>query len=58
MANRNMGRKNRDESRDWLDDDRVRGRADEMDDASPETEEFEETEDLNDEAEEEGEGSF
>jgi hypothetical protein len=38
------------------DDDAVRGRADEMDDAE-ETDEFEDTEDL-DEEEEEGEGSF
>jgi hypothetical protein len=39
-----------------MDDDAVRGRADEMDDAD-ETDEFDDTEDL-DEEEEEGEGSF
>jgi hypothetical protein len=39
-----------------MDDDAVRGRADEIDDAD-ETDEFEDTEDL-DEEEEEGEGSF
>jgi hypothetical protein len=62
MANKNVGRKSRNESRDWMDqDDRVRGRADEMEDASNDTEEsekFEDTEDLNDEDEEQGEGSF
>jgi hypothetical protein len=61
MANRDIGRKSRNEPRDWMDrdDDRVRGRADEMEDASNDTEEFEDTEDLNDEAEEdEGEGSY
>jgi hypothetical protein len=54
MANRDIGRKSRNEPRDWMDreDDRVRGRADEMEDASNDTEEFEDTEDLNDEAEE------
>jgi hypothetical protein len=61
MANRDIGRKSRNEPRDWMDreDDRVRGRADEMEDASNDTEEFEDTEDLNDEAEEdEGDGSY
>jgi hypothetical protein len=61
MANREIGRKSRNEPRDWMDreDDRVRGRADEMEDASNDTEEFEDTEDLNDEAEEdEGDGSY
>jgi hypothetical protein len=38
-------------------DDRVRGRADEMEDASRD-DEFEDTEDLDDEDEEAGEGSF
>jgi hypothetical protein len=59
MANRDIGRKSRNEPRDWMDreDDRVRGRADEMEDASTDTEELEDMEDLNDEAEEdEGEG--
>jgi hypothetical protein len=60
MANRDIGRKSRNEPRDWMgEDDRVRGRADEMEDASNDTEEFEDTEDLNDEAEEdEGDGSY
>jgi hypothetical protein len=59
MANRDIGRKSRNEPRDWMnrDDDRVRGRADEMEDASNDTEEFEDAEDLNDEADEdEGDG--
>jgi len=38
-------------------DDRVRGRADEMEDASRDSE-FDDTEDLDDEDEEAGEGSF
>lgn len=60
MANRDMGRKSRDESREeWTDrDDSVRGRADEMEDAPSDTEEFEDTEDLNEEDEEDREGSF
>jgi hypothetical protein len=60
MANRDMGRKSRDESREeWTDrDDGVRGRADEMEDASSDTEEFEDMEDLNEEDEEDREGSF
>jgi hypothetical protein len=60
MANKDMGRKSRNESRDeWTDrDDRVRGRADEMEDASNESEEFEDVEDLNDEDEEDRDGSF
>ena len=46
-------------SRDTMDqDDRVRGRADEMEDAAND-EDFDETDDLDDEEdEEEGEGSF
>ena len=60
MANRDTGRKSRNESRDeWTDrDERVRGRADEMEDASNESEEFEDLEDLNDEDEEDRDGSF
>ena len=60
MANRDTGRKSQHESRDeWTDqDDRVRGRADEMEDASNESEEFEDVEDLNDEDEEDSDGSF
>jgi hypothetical protein len=62
MASRSIGRKNQNESLDWMDrEDDVRGRGDEMDDApkeTDETDEFEGPDDLNDEAEEEGEGSF
>jgi hypothetical protein len=60
MANRDTGRKSRNESREeWMDrDDGIRGRADEMEDASSDTEEFEDTEDLNEEDEEDREGSF
>jgi hypothetical protein len=60
MANRDMGRKSQNESRDERmdQDDRVRGRADEMEDASNESEEFEDVEDLNDEDEEDRDGSF
>ena len=60
MANRATGRKSRDESREeWMNrDDGVRGRADEMEDASNDTEEFEDTEDLNEEDEEDRDGSF
>ncbi len=59
MANRDTDRLSPNESRDRMDhDDRVRGRADEMEDASND-EEFDETDDLDDEEdEEEGEGSF
>jgi len=57
MSNRDIGRKSQN-FRDMDEDDRVRGRADEMEDASEDREEFEDTEDLNDEEEEEGEGSF
>ena len=56
MANRDIGRKSQNSS-DMDEDDRVRGRADEMEDAS-DREEFDDTEDLNDEEEEQGEGSF
>ena len=60
MANKDMGRKSRNESRDAeMDrDERVRGRADEMEDASNESEEFEDLEDLNEEDEEDRDGSF
>ena len=60
MARRDMDRTHPGSPRDndWTDqDDRVRGRADEMEDASRD-EEFDDTEDLNDEDEEEGEGSI
>jgi len=59
MARRDMGQTSQDSSRDddrVEQDDRVRGRADEMEDASRD-EDFEDTDDL-DEDEEEGEGSF
>lgn len=60
MANKGMGRNSRNESRDELidRDDRVRGRADEMEDASNDTEEFEDVEDLNEEDEEDREENF
>ncbi len=60
MANQGMGRNSRNESRDELidRDDRVRGRADEMEDASNDTEEFEDVEDLNEEDEEDREENF
>jgi hypothetical protein len=57
MPNRDIGRKSQN-LRDTDEDDRVRGRADEMEDAPEGREEFEDIEDLNDEEEEEGEGSF
>ena len=58
MARRDSGQSH-DSSRDeeWMDrDDRVRGRADEMEDASR-NEDFEDTDDLGDE-DEDDEGSF
>ena len=59
MANKDMGRKSQTEEPDVMEtDDRVRGRADEMEDKSNDTDEFEDTEDLDDEEEEQGEGSF
>ena len=60
MANKGMGRNSPNESRDELIDreDRVRGRADEMEDASNDTEEFEDVEDLNEEDEEDREENF
>jgi hypothetical protein len=60
MARRDMGRTNQTSSREedsMEHDDRVRGRADEMEDASRD-EEFDDTDDLDEEEEEEGEGSF
>jgi len=56
MARKDMGETSRNSSRDedWLDqDDRVRGRADEMEDASRD-EDIEDTDDLGDEDEDEG----
>jgi hypothetical protein len=55
MANRDLDP--RDESERSVNDDMVRGRADDVDDMSNESDEFEDTEDL-DEEEEEDEGSF
>jgi hypothetical protein len=59
MAKRDTDQTSRDSARDPMDqDDRVRGRADEMEDAATD-EDFDETDDLDDEEdEEEGEGSF
>lgn len=59
MANRNTNPDEQTSSKDieTEDSEMVRGRADSMEDAANETEEFEDTEDLDNE-EEEGEGSF
>jgi hypothetical protein len=56
MARKDMGRTSQNSSRDddWMEpDDRVRGRADEMEDASRD-EDFEDTDDLGEEDEDEG----
>jgi len=56
MARKDIGRTSHDSSRDdeWMDqDDRVRGRADEMEDASRD-EDVEDTDDLGEEDEDEG----
>jgi hypothetical protein len=61
MANRHTDGGRRSERNSSTDDDMVRGRADETDDLATDTEtdEFDDTEDLDDEAEEEGaEGDF
>jgi hypothetical protein len=59
MAKRDTDQTSQDSSRDMIDqDERVRGRADEMEDAATD-EDFDESDDLDDEEdEEEGEGSF
>lgn len=60
MARRDMDPTSQDQSRDEdrIDqDERVRGRADEMEDATRD-DEFEDTDDLDEEDIEEGEGSF
>jgi phage shock protein A len=59
MARKDVGETSQKSSRDepMDQDDRVRGRADEMEDASPE-DESDDTDDLDDEDAEEGEGSF
>jgi hypothetical protein len=57
MAKRDTGRTSHDSSRndEWMDqDDRVRGRADEMEDASRDDEDVEDTDDLGEEDEDEG----
>jgi hypothetical protein len=56
MADRDTTRTGQN-SRDMNDEDRVRSRADEMEDASN-NDEFDDTEDVDEEEEEEGEGSF
>jgi hypothetical protein len=60
MARRDTDRTSQNSSRndEWMEqDDRVRGRADEMEDASAD-EDFDETDDLGEEDEDEREGSF
>ena len=58
MANRDADRNKEPEQISSIDDDMVRGRADELDDdAVEETDEFDDTEDV-DEDEEEGDGTF
>lgn len=57
MANRDTDRNQDPEQNSSMDDDMVRGRADEMDDAVEDTDEFDETEDTDDD-EEEGDGTF
>ena len=60
MARRDTDRTSRNSSRDdeWMEqDDRVRGRADEMEDASRD-EDFEDTDNLCEEDEDEGESNF
>jgi hypothetical protein len=60
MARKDSGQTSPNSSRndDWMEqDDRVRGRADEMEDASRD-EDFEDTDSLDDEDDDEGEGSF
>jgi hypothetical protein len=56
MPNRDLDRTSEGDRRQ-IDDDKVRGRRDDMDDMSDEGEEFEESEDL-DEEDQEDEGSF
>jgi len=56
MPNRDLDSTSESDQRQ-MDDDKVRGRRDDMDDMSGEEEEFEETEDV-DEEDQEDEGSF
>jgi len=58
MPNRENERNRRPGQTSSTDDDMVRGRADEMEDAVEGTDEFEDAEDLDEEAEEDGEGNF
>jgi hypothetical protein len=58
MPNRENERNRRPGQPSSTDDDMVRGRADEMEDAVEGTDEFEDAEDLDEEAEEDGEGNF
>ena len=57
MANRDQDRTSRDDRSSMYDDDKVRGRSDDMDDMANDSDEFEDAEDL-DEEDEEDEGSF
>jgi hypothetical protein len=52
MANKDRDRTSRTDHSPMNDDDRVRGRSDDMDDMANDSDEFEEAEDLDDEAEE------
>jgi hypothetical protein len=59
MARRDMNSENPEEQISSNEEsEMVRGRADNMEDATNDTEEFEDTEDLDEEEEEGGEGSF
>jgi hypothetical protein len=59
MAKRDTNPGNQSEqSSSTEDNDMVRGRADEMEDAPNDSDEFEDIEDLDDEEEEQGEGTF
>jgi hypothetical protein len=57
MAKRDEDRTSQTDRSSMIDDDRVRGRSDDIDDVSNDNEEFEDTEDL-DAEDEEDEGSF
>lgn len=57
MVNRDQDRTSQTDRSSMNDEDRVRGRSDDVDDMSNDSEEFEDTEDL-DEEDEEHEGSF
>lgn len=57
MANRDRDRTSQPDRNPMSDDDRVRGRSDDMDDISNDSDEFEDAEDL-DEEDEEDEANF